>query len=185
MSTRSRTFSLRAMIMCASASAVAAPPMSFFILSMPAVGLDVEAAGVETDAFADQRHMRMLDVAPRHVDQPRLAGGGAADGVDERKILVQQLVADDGGDAGVVPRREFPRGLFELRRAHIVSRRIDEIARQGHGLDHVLQLLAIDALRQIELDRMRIGLAVAGEAIGAERKASAASRASCGSLAKR
>jgi hypothetical protein len=36
------------------------------------VGLDVEAAGVETDAFADQRDMRMLGVAPQHVDQPRL-----------------------------------------------------------------------------------------------------------------
>ena len=112
-------------------------------------------------------------------------GSGAADGVNERKILVQKLVADDRGDARIVPRRDLTRGLFELRRAHIVGRRIDEIARQGHGLDHMLQFLAIDALRQIELDRVRLGLAVAGEAIGAERDASAASRASCGSLAKR
>ncbi len=33
--TRSRTFSLRAMTMCASAKAVAPPAMSFFMLSMP------------------------------------------------------------------------------------------------------------------------------------------------------
>ena len=38
-STRSRTFSPRAMIMCASASAVAAPPISFFIFSIDASGL--------------------------------------------------------------------------------------------------------------------------------------------------
>ena len=36
MTIRSFTFSLRAMIMWPSASAVAAPPMSFFMLSMPA-----------------------------------------------------------------------------------------------------------------------------------------------------
>ncbi len=39
MSTRSRTFSPRAMIICASASAVAAPPMSFFMFSIEASGL--------------------------------------------------------------------------------------------------------------------------------------------------
>ncbi len=39
MITRSRTFSPSAIIMCASASAVAAPPMSFFMLSMPESGL--------------------------------------------------------------------------------------------------------------------------------------------------
>ncbi len=33
-----------------------------------------------------------------------------------------------------------------------------------------VQFLAIDALRQIELDRARLGLAVAGEAVGAERE---------------
>ena len=112
MSTRSRTFSLRAMIMCASANAVAAPPISFFMLSIDASGLMSRPAGVEADALADQRHVRMLDVAPRHVDQPRRTGGGAADGVNERKILRQQIVADDRGDRGVVPRGDLPRGLL-------------------------------------------------------------------------
>ena len=37
--TRSRKRSLRDMIICASASAVAAPPMSFFMLSMEDSGL--------------------------------------------------------------------------------------------------------------------------------------------------
>ena len=134
------------------------------------VGLDVEAAGVEADALADQRHARMLGVAPRHVDQPRRAGGGAADGVDERKILRQQLVADDGVDGGGVARGKLARGLFELRRAHVVGRRIDEIARQRHAFDDARQIVAIDALRQIELDRARLGLAVAGEAVEAERE---------------
>ena len=37
-STHSRTSSLQAITMCASASAAAAPPMSFFISSMPLAG---------------------------------------------------------------------------------------------------------------------------------------------------
>ena len=39
MSTRSRSFSFASMIMCAAASTQAAPPMSFFMLSMPASDL--------------------------------------------------------------------------------------------------------------------------------------------------
>ena len=51
--------------------------------------LDVEAAGIETDALADQRDFRMCRVAPAHIDQPRRTGGGAADGMNKRKILQQ------------------------------------------------------------------------------------------------
>ena len=52
------------MIMCASASTVAAPPMSFFIMQHAALGLDVETAGVEAHALADQRDARMIGIAP-------------------------------------------------------------------------------------------------------------------------
>ena len=47
------------MISRASASACAAPPMSFFISRMPAGRLEVEAAAVEADALADDRDARM------------------------------------------------------------------------------------------------------------------------------
>ena len=134
------------------------------------VGLDVEPAGVEADALADQRYPRMCRIAPRQIDQPRRAGGGAADRVNERKILRQQLVADDGADGGGVARGELARGLFELRRAHVVCRRVDQITRQRHAFDDADELVAVEVLRQIELDRMRFALAVARKAVSAERE---------------
>ncbi len=51
------------------------------------VGLDVEPAGVEADALADQRHLRMRGVAPGEVDQAGRAVRGAADRVDQREVL--------------------------------------------------------------------------------------------------
>ena len=56
--------------------------------------LEVEAAGVEADALADQRDLRRRRIAPVQIDQARRAVGGAADRVDEREILLQQIVAD-------------------------------------------------------------------------------------------
>ena len=38
-------------------STIAAPPMSFFISSIPSPGLDVESTGVEAHAFSDQRYL--------------------------------------------------------------------------------------------------------------------------------
>ena len=69
-----------------------------------------------------------------------------------------------------VARGEFARGLLELRRPHIVRRRVDEIARQRHPFDDALQIVAIETLRQIEIDLARLGLAVAREAVQAERE---------------
>ena len=171
MSTRSRTFSPRAMIMCASASAVAAPPMSFFMLSMPASGL-MSRPPVSKQTPLPTSVTRGCSSSPHDMSISRgaAARGGAADGVDQRKILRQQIVADDGADCGAVTRGKLPRGVFELGRAHIVRRRIDEIARQRHAFDDALQIVAIEALRQIELDLARFGLAVAREAVGAERE---------------
>ncbi len=112
----------------------------------------------------------MAGLAPGHVDQPRRAGRRAADGVNERKILRQQIVADDGIGRRVMARGEFARGLLELRRPHIVRRRVDEIARQRHPFDDALQIVAVETLRQIEIDLARLGLAVAREAVQAERE---------------
>ena len=46
--------------------------------------------------------------------------------------------------------RESARGLFELRRTHVVCRRVDEIARQAHAFDDAGEVLAIDVAGQFE-----------------------------------
>ena len=140
------------------------------MLSIDEFGLDVEAAGIETDTLADQRDARMAGVAPGHVDQPRCAGRGAADRVDERKILCQQVVADDGRDRGVVLRREPAHGVFKFGRSKIVGRRVDEVARQRHAFDDAIEIVAIDVLRQIETDVARLGLAIAAKAVETKRE---------------
>ena len=89
--------------------------------------------------------------------------------MNEREILLEQFVADHSVDGGGVARGELARGLLELRRTHVVCRRIDQIARQRHRFDDAHKVVAVEALRQIELDGARLGLAITGEMIKAER----------------
>ena len=49
--------------------------------------LDIETAGVEADALADERHQRRALAPPRQVDEARRARAGAADRMDHREIL--------------------------------------------------------------------------------------------------
>ena len=116
-STRKRTFRRAPMIMCAQREHGRGAAHVLFHDQHGAVGLDVEAAGVETHALADQRDLRIAGFAPGEIDQPRRAPfvGGAADGVDERKVLFQQVVADDGaGFRAPVLLGECAGGGFEL-----------------------------------------------------------------------
>ena len=133
-------------------------------------GLDVEPAGIEADALADERDARMIRLAPGQIDQARLPRGGPADRMNEREILPQQIVADRGSDAGAVLGGKRARGLFEIGRSHVVRRRVDEVAHQRDRLDHALEIFAVEALRQIELDLAAFGLVVARKAISAERE---------------
>ena len=64
----------------------------------------------------------------------RLRVGGAADGVDQRKVLLEQIVADDRAEFRAVLLGERARGGFELGRPHVVGRRVDQVARQRHAL---------------------------------------------------
>ena len=132
--------------------------------------LDVEPAGIEADALADQRDARVIRLPPGQVDQPRRPRGGAANRMNERKIVPQQVVANRGVNVRAVLAGQPACGVFQLWGAHIVGRRIDEIAHQRDRLDHVLELFAVEALRQIELDLAAFGLVVAGEPISAERE---------------
>ncbi len=92
----------------------------------------------------------MIGLAPFQIDQPRRPLGGAPDGVNERKILAQQIVADDRFDVRAMARGERAHGLLKLGRSHVVRRRVDKVARQRDRFDDTLKILAIDALRQIE-----------------------------------
>ena len=134
------------------------------------LGLDVEPAGIEADALADERDARIIHITPGQIDQARLPCGGAADRMNEREILPQQIVADRGPGAGAVLGGKRARGLFEIGRSHVVRRRVDEVAHQRDRFDHALEIFAVEALRQIELDLAAFGLVVARKAISAERE---------------
>ena len=62
------------------------------------------------------------------------------------------------------------RGLRQFLRSHVVGRRVDEIARQRCGLRHPRDIGDVDAVGRHQPDVGRILLAVAAEAIAAERK---------------
>ena len=133
-------------------------------------GLDVEPAGVETHALADQRDLGMSRIAPADVDEPRRALGGAADRVDERKVFGEEVLAHDRAHAGAVAARQRAGGMFEIGRAHVIGRRVDEVARERDALDDAGEVVAIDAHRQFELDGFVFGFPIAREAVAAERK---------------
>ena len=83
--------------MCASASMVAAPPMSFFMLSMPASDLMSSPPVSKQTPLPISVTFGCEGIAPGDVDQAGRAvgGGGAADRMDEREVLLEQILADD------------------------------------------------------------------------------------------
>ncbi len=94
----------------------------------------------------------------------------AADRMDEREILREEVLADDRAHGRAVAAGERARGLLELARAHVVGRRVDEIARQADPLDDAGEVVAVDVAGQLELQLLLILLAIAREAIAAERE---------------
>ena len=137
---------------------------------MPRRRLDVEAARVEADALADQRHLRRVFGAPCHVDQARRGDRGAADGVDHREILLEQIVALDHRDLGLVRRGQGPHRLLQFVRPHVAGRRVDQIARQENAIGDVADARRIGAGRQREAQPLAGLLAIAGKDIAAERQ---------------
>ena len=154
-STRSDIFRPASMIMCASASTVAAPPMSFFMLQHGALGLEIEPAGVEADALADQRHLGMRRVAPAQVDQPRRARAAARPTAwMSGKFCFEQSSPTMRADFRAVALGERAGGGFELGRPHVVGRRVDEIAGQRDALGDAGQIVAVDAVGQLQPHRL-------------------------------
>ena len=102
--------------------------------------------------------------------RPRRARAGAADRVDHREILRQQVVADDARHVGAVRLGELPGGVLELLRAHVAGRRVDEIAAKPDSVDERNRPGVIGAAREafeLRRHRRRCRL-VAAVAVGAE-----------------
>ena len=133
------------------------------------VVLDVEPAGVEAHALADQRDLRVAVLAPGDVDQPGAARRAGADRGDQRELLGERVASGDfHGCAMLLGERAG--GVLQLGRAHVVGRRVDEIARQRHAFQDAAEILSVHTLRDHQPYVAHLRLAVAGESIGAERE---------------
>ena len=133
-----------------------------------AVGLDVEPAGVEADPLADQRDLGRGSIAPGQVDQPRCARRSPADRMNQRKVLLEEVIAYDALDRRAVLFGKVSRRLLQFGRPHVVRGRVDEIARERNTLGDARYVRAVDALRNLEPRAIRFRLAVAREFVGAE-----------------
>jgi len=56
--------------------------------------LEIEPAGIEADAFADQRHAQGILRAPAQIDQPWRFAARAPHGMDRRETALDQLRAN-------------------------------------------------------------------------------------------
>ena len=178
-------FRPRSMIMWASASTVAAPPMSFFMISMPLSGLRSSPPVSKHTPLPTSVTLGSW-ICPSAVrsaaarDRPRGRRRGSAENSTAKDRRRRSN--------GISRRAVWPgrRRRFKVRRAHVVGRRVDEVARERHAFDDRLadrRRRCLPAARAAPPFAFR--LAIAREAIGTERKANAARRASCGTLANR
>src|SRR5687767_6165073 len=112
----------------------------------------------------------MRRLAPGDVDRARCAARRAADRMNERKVLFEQIVAHDRVPARAMPGREGKRCVFELLRPHVVGRRIDQVTGKADALYNAGQVVAVDTCGYFEAKLLGVGRAIAGEAIGAQRE---------------
>src|SRR5437588_11163968 len=96
-----------------------------------------------------------------------------ADGMDQRKVLLQEIVADDRLKRRAVAARECVSGVCKVGGAKIVRRRVDEIARERDTLGDAREFRAVDTLGELKLPAVRLSLAVAREPVRVEREGKA------------
>ena len=161
------------MIAWARPSVTAAPPMSFFISSMLLRGLEVEAAGVEAHALADQRELGRVRLAPGQLDQARRARAGAADRVDRRVVLGQQVVADSM--VREARRRSAPRPRLAASASSAGPRSEAGVLIRSRASQTASAVASasrtLGARLERQAQRLRLALAVALEAVARERPA--------------
>src|SRR6185437_8974788 len=127
----------------------------------------IEAAGIETHALADQRHLR--SAAPAYVDQAGAALRAMAHGMDQREVLLLQRLSFDDRYLGAVFLRKFFGGSGEFGRPHVVGWRVDKIAGQEHAFGDTRGFRRVGSRRNRKLRRFAFGFAIAVEFVGAER----------------
>ena len=141
------------------------------MISMRARRLQVEPAGIEAHAFADQRHLGVCRIAPTDIDQARARAA--------RPCRPRESAENSGRgsssptmQAKLAPRRlaSASAAMRQFLRSHVVGRRVDEVARQRRCFRHPGDVGGIDAVGRHQPDVGRIRLAVTAEAVAAERK---------------
>ena len=155
--------------MRASASTLAAPPMSFFMISMPLDGLR-SSPPVSKQTPLPTSVTLGWSGSPQAMSISRGARSEAMPTAWISGKFVFEILADGAGEARAEFRGERLRGRGELFRAHVVGRRVDEVARQHRGIRHAIDLGRVDAVGRYQPDGGAVSLAVAGEAVAAERK---------------
>ena len=130
-----------------------------------AARLEIQAAAVEANALANQRHFRRVAVAPAQVDQTGRRSAGGTHRVNGVHAAARQFVAGRRLHNRAVARGKPPGGGFQVVRQHVRRWRIDEIAAQRNRRQLVQHL----SIRHQQASRLalRLGL-VAGVAIGAQ-----------------
>ena len=134
-SMRRRTSSFCAMIMWPSASAAAAPPMSFFISSMPLAGLMSRPPVSKVMPLPTSVTVR----APSR-PQVRSMRRGARGLARPTAWIIGKFLASRSSptmtlDVRAVPGREVAGGGLDLGRAEVGGRRVDEVAAEPHRVD--------------------------------------------------
>ena len=169
-STRSRTFSLASITICASASTLAAPPMSFFMISMP---LD----GFRSSPPVSKHTPLPTSVTLGCAASPQvksISRGARVEAMPTAWISGKFCFSSSSPtmQLKLAPKRVASclRGLRQLFRPHVVGRRVDEVAREAGRFRHPRDVGGIDAVRRHQPDVGPFCLAVAAEAVAAERE---------------
>ena len=178
MSTRRRTGKPASMIMWARPRALAAPPMSFFISSMPHAGLMsrppvskqtplptsvTDGASASPQARSMRRGARDDEAAaPTAWMSGKLSASSPSPTISEKTAPCA---------AG-----EIAGGVGQLRRAKVVGGRVDEVAGQKDAVGDAADFGGVDTGRQDQAARRLAAIAITAEAIGAERPGEACQR---------
>src|SRR6476620_5291478 len=91
--------------------------------------------------------------------------------MNKREILRQEIIPDNAAKGRAVARRNAASRLFKFGRPQMIGVCIDEIAGETYAVDNASEIGAIDIAGQLQSQLLLIVLlAIAREAVGAERK---------------